>query len=628
VGDTVFLSADGKPWFHLDEHRREVPLDRIAPHLRDAVIAIEDHRFRRHPGVDPLALGRALAHNLREGAVVEGGSTITQQLARTLFLTSSRTYGRKLKEAVLAVMLERQLSKDQVLELYLNRVYIGAGRYGVEAMSRAAFGKPAADLRLAEAALLAGLLRAPSALSPWSNYDGARQRSHVVLRRMREEGLIGEEEEAAARRARPRVGREPGEAMARGGYAKEYLRKLFRDRFGDDNPPDWRVRTTFVPAAQDAAERAVADGLRRLGRPGLQAALVALDPRTGDVLALVGGRDARTAPFNRAWRSRRQPGSAFKPFVYAAALERGLTPVTVLENLRGISVPVPGPQEWAPTNGGRSPDTQTLREALLESNNQAAVALLQRVGTGPVRSLARDLGMRDVPDVPSLALGTGLVSPLQMAAAYAAFPNGGFAVSPRALVQALDADGVVALAEPVRRRRALSEESAFQTLSMLIDVVDWGTGSAARGLGVRFPVGGKTGTTDDFKDAWFVGFSSELVAAVWVGFDKPATIRRDGYGARVALPIWADFMRRTARLRPPERFEIPPGIAEKELCRVSYLRPVDGCPTYMEFFKEGDDEPGRLCPVHRGDLKHRVERAVRGLLERLGSKIEDLWEEE
>jgi membrane carboxypeptidase/penicillin-binding protein len=163
---------------------------------------------------------------------------------------------------------------------------------------------------------------------------------------------------------------------------------------------------------------------------------------------------------------------------------------------------------------------------------------------------------------------------------------------------------------------------------MLIDVVDWGTGSAARGLGVRFPVGGKTGTTDDFKDAWFVGFSSELVAAVWVGFDKPATIRRDGYGARVALPIWADFMRRTARLRPPERFEIPPGIAEKELCRVSYLRPVDGCPTYMEFFKEGDDEPGRLCPVHRGDLKHRVERAVRGLLERLGSKIEDLWEEE
>jgi penicillin-binding protein 1A len=626
VGDTVFLSADGQPWFRLDEHRRDVPLDQIAPSLRAAVIAVEDHRFYFHEGVDPIAFGRAVVHNVRERAFVEGGSTITQQLARTLFLSNARTAGRKTKEAALALMLEGGLTKAQILELYLNRVYMGSGRYGAEAMARAVFGKPAKDLTLAESAYLAGLIRAPATLSPWSNPDGALARSHVVLARMREERYITPEEEEAARRARLRVSAAPPpDVDAKAGYAKEQLRQEFRDRFGTDHPPDWKVRTTFVLELQDAAEAAVAAGLRALRQPGLQAALVALDPETGDVLALVGGRDALASPFNRAVRSRRQPGSAFKPIVYAAALERGMSPVTVLQDLRQVRV-VSQDEEWSPGGDHEAREAETLREALLESSNQAAVALQQRIGSGPVRHLAEDLGLPDMPDVPSLALGTGLVTPLELTAAYAAFPNAGFAVKPRAIVEVVEADGSVAYESEVRRKRVLSAPVAFQALTMLRDVVDLGTGAGVRERGVRFPVGGKTGTTDDFKDAWFVGFSSTVVAGVWVGFDQPSTIRPEGYGARVALPIWADFMRQAARVRPPGAFEVPYGLEEVELCRVSYLKPVDGCPTYVEYLKEGDDVPRGLCPLHHGSFKQVARRTLDRWLSGLGRKLKSIFD--
>ena len=624
VGDTMFFGADGKPWFPLDEQRRDVGLEQISPHVRHAVVAVEDHRFYRHPGIDPLGLARATLRNLKSGGVVEGGSTLTQQLARTLFLSNTRTYARKAKEAALAVLLEEQLTKDQILELYLNRVYLSAGIYGVEAMSRKLFVKKARDLNVAEAALLAGLIRAPSALSPWSNIDGAIERSNVVLRRMREEGYITEREEQAAHRARFRITSSPGLANVRSGYAKEFLRQQFRDRFGGDHPPDWQVRTSFVPAIQEAAERALYEGLRRLGIPELQGALVALDPRTGDILALVGGRDFNVSPFNRAVNSRRQPGSAFKPFVYAAALERGYSPVSVLINLHAVSAP--GRDEWAPRNASAdSPDSQTLREALYQSNNQAAVALQQKVGTGNVQRLAGDLGLREQPAVPSLALGTGTVTPLEMTAAFAVFPNGGWAVKPRAILNVLDAQGSPAYEARPRADRALSEATAFQVLSMLRDVMDYGTGTPARSLGVGFPVGGKTGTTSEFKDAWFVGFSSAVVAGVWVGFDQPATIAPDAYAARVALPIWADFMRRTARLARPQEFAVPEGLREVELCHETFFRPVEGCPTYFEYLKEGDDVPRRLCPIHRGSFKQETRRAIDGVLDGLGRKLRRIF---
>jgi 1A family penicillin-binding protein len=625
VGDTWFYAADGRPWFRMDEQRRDVSLNDVAPDLQHAVIAVEDHRFYHHLGIDPIGLGRALWRDARGADRMEGGSTLTQQLARTLFLSNKRTLGRKAQEAVLALLLEQELSKPQILELYLNRIYLSGGVYGVETMSRNLFGKPASAVTLPEAALIAGLIRAPSALSPWSNLDGATDRSHVVLQRMREEGFITAAQQAAAERTRVRIRPFPGATEAHAGYAKEFLRQQFRDRFGGDHPPDWQVRTTFDPELQDAAERAVEDGLRRFADPSLQAALVAIDPATGNILAMVGGRDFRQSQFNRAWRSRRQPGSAFKPLLYAAALSRGYSPVSVLQGLSTIAPQ--GPNEWAPRNAsGDDPDSLTLRAALIESNNRAATLLQQRIGSRPVLQLASNVGLHDMPDVPSLSLGTGLATPLELTAAFAMFPNGGLAVQARGLIQVIDQDGSVAYDNPARADRVISPQVAFQMVSMLEDVVDRGTASPARtSYGVRFPAGGKTGTTDDFKDAWFVGFSSSVVAGVWVGLDQPAPIGRNGYGARYALPIWSEFMRSAVRKQPPRDFEPPEGLRDEPLCKVSYLKPVEECPTYTEYFKEGDAIPSRLCPLHQGTVKQRIRRAVEGFFSGLGRKLRGIF---
>ena len=625
VGDTVFYDGLGRPWFRLDEQRQDVRFEQIATSFKDAVISVEDHRFYLHPGVDPIALTRAAFFNLRSDEGAQGGSTLTQQLARTLFLSNARTYGRKIKEAVLAVMLEVFLSKKDILELYFNRVYLSGGIYGIETMSDKMLGKRASQLTIGEAALIAGIIRAPAAYSPWTHFDAARRRSFVVLQRMREEGTITEAQEAAARAERIRIRPQPRVTSAKHGFAKEYLRQQFRNIYGGDNPPDWQVQTTFVPEIQDAAEAAVRDGLRRLGVKGLQGALVALDPGTGNVLAMVGGSDFATTTFNRAVRSRRQPGSAFKPFVYAAALEQGLSPVSMITGLKGVAVQA-AEGVWIPRDERvATRDEMTLRAALLESNNAAAVLLQQRVGSAPVLRLARDLGVRDQPDVPSLALGSGLVTPLDLTAAYAVFPTLGYRVQPRAITSVLDRSGELLLRIHVEREQILSPEVAFQMLTMLQDVVDRGTGSSARRLGVQGAVGGKTGTTNDYRDAWFVGFSSSVVAGVWVGFDQPERIRNAGTGARVALPIWSDFMRRVARRLPPAPFTPPGQMRAEELCRLSYLHPVAGCPTYVEYFKDGDDIPSRLCSIHQGNLKQRAQRAIQGLFGSLGRGIRGIF---
>ena len=625
VGDTVFYDAAGRPWFPLDEQRRDVPFDEISTYFKDAVIAVEDHRYYLHPGVDPIALGRAVLYNLRSQTGTQGGSTITQQLARTLFLSNTRTYGRKLKEATLAVMLEIFLSKREILQLYFNRVYLSGGIYGIEAMSQKMLRKPASKLTLAEAALVAGIIRAPASYSPWSHFDEARQRSFVVLQRMREEGKITADQEQAARRERIRIQPPPAVTSAKHGFAKEFLRQQFRNVHGGDNPPDWKVETTFVPEMQDAAEAAVRDGLRRLGAKDLQAALVAMDPHTGNLLAMVGGSNFATTTFNRAVRARRQPGSAFKPFVYAAALERGLSPVSMITGLNEVAIAAPQ-GVWIPRDGRATEHAElTLRAALLESNNAAAVLLQQQVGSAPVIRLARDLGVEDQPDVPSLALGSGLVTPLDLTAAYAVFPTLGYRVRPRGIVSVQNASGETVHRGHIEREQILSEQVAFQMVTMLQDVVERGTGASARQLGVRGPVGGKTGSTNDYRDAWFVGFSSSVVVGVWVGFDQPERIRAGGTGARVALPIWADFMRRVSRRLPAEPFAPPPDLRSEELCLISYQRPVEGCPTYIEHFKDGDDIPSRLCTVHAGNLKQQVQKAVQGLFGALGRGIRGIF---
>jgi 1A family penicillin-binding protein len=625
VGDTVFYDALNRPWFRLDEQRRDVEFDQISTYFKDAVIAVEDHRYYYHPGIDPIGTGRAIWHDLRGKGGLQGGSTITQQLARTLFLSNSKTPLRKVQEAALAVMLEVFLSKKEIVTLYMNRVFLGGGIYGVETMSEKMLGKPAAKLTLGEAALIAGIIRSPNGYSPWKHFETARRRSFVVLQRMREEGKITSAQEQAARNERIRLGPQPSASSARGGYAKEYLRQQFRDIYGGDNPPDWKVRTTFVPEIQDAAEAAVKEGLRRTGVPNLQAALVAIDPNTGGILAIVGGSDFAVTPYNRAVRSRRQPGSAFKPFVYSVALESGMSPVSVVSGLKQVSIE-DAAGVWIPRDEkATDEDALTLREALLESNNAAAVLLQQRVGTGPVIRLARDLGVPNQPDVPSLALGSGTVTPLELTAAFAVFPTLGYRIHPRSLVSVEDADGDVVHQVTSTREQILSEQVAFQMVTMLQDVVDRGTGAGARASGVRGVVGGKTGTTNDYHDAWFVGFNSSVVVGVWVGFDQPERIRSGGTGARMALPIWADFMKRTARRLPGGPFEVPDGLEPHEMCRISYLKPVESCPVYTEYFKEGDDVPSKLCPIHEGSFRQEAQRAMQGVLSGIGKAIRGIF---
>jgi 1A family penicillin-binding protein len=625
VGDTVFYDALGRPWFRLDEQRRDVKLDQISTYFKDAVISIEDHRFYTHPGIDPVATTRAVVYNLRSDEGMQGGSTITQQLARTLFLSNQRTYARKLKEAALAVLLEIFLQKRDILELYFNRVYLSGGIYGVETMSEKMLHKPASQLTLGEAALIAGIIQAPASFSPWTHLDAARRRSFIVLQRMREEGKISEVQERAARDERIRIQPQPSVSSARHGYAKEFLRQQFRDIYGGDNPPDWKVHTTFVPEIQDAAEAAVKEGLRRLGVRELQAALVAIDPNTGNLLAMVGGSDFMTTPFNRAVRSRRQPGSAFKPFVYSVALEHGMSPVSTISGLKQVAVQAPE-GVWIPRDERASEqDAMTLREALLESNNAAAVLLQQQVGSRPVLRLASDLGVPNQPDVPSLALGSGLVTPLELTTAYAVFPSLGYRMRPRGLVSVEDAQGDIVTQVHIEREQILSPQVAFQMVTMLQDVVTRGTGAAARSYGVRGAVGGKTGTTNDYHDAWFVGFNSSVVAGVWVGFDQPQKIREGGSGARMALPIWADFMRRTARALPAAPIRAPGDLRGQELCRISYLRPLEDCPTYTEYFKDGDDIPARLCPIHKGSLKQQAQRAMQNVFTAIGRSIRDIF---
>ncbi|HEX6163633.1 MAG TPA: penicillin-binding transpeptidase domain-containing protein, partial [Vicinamibacterales bacterium] len=316
--------------------------------------------------------------------------------------------------------------------------------------------------------------------------------------------------------------------------------------------------------------------------------------------------------------------SAFKPFVFAAALERGLSPVSTLSGLNEIAPQ--GPDEWTPRNAhDDAPNELSLRAALIESNNRAATLLQQQIGSERVLRIASRAGLDDLPDVPSLALGSGLVTPLAITTAFAVFPNGGMRVQPRDITRVRDAGGSTAFQTRIEGDRVISPEVAYQMVSMLTDAIDRGTGSPARQAGIRFPVGGKTGTTNEFKDAWFVGFSSSMVAGVWVGFDQPQPIGSEGYGARYALPIWADFMQRTAKLRVPGEFERPAGLTEESLCAISYRQPVDGCPLYTEYFKEGDDVPDRLCTIHRGSIRQRLTRTVQGWVSEAGRRIRGIF---
>jgi 1A family penicillin-binding protein len=624
---TLLLDVNGNPAFTLyKEQRIEVPLSHASPHLVRAIVAVEDQRFFDHNGLDVIRVAGAALTNLREGRVAQGGSTITQQLARQSFLSSDKTFRRKLAEIIVAARLEKQFSKPQILEFYLNKVYFGDGLYGIEAASLGYFGKHASELDVAEAALLAGLVKSPSTYAPTVDRERAIERRNVVLQAMRDLGAIDEATYRNAVRAPVvlRDGLRKDEAY--GLYFKEEVRRELVRRFGWERvyQGGLRVYTTMDPELQQAAETEISRALdeieRRRGRPAgeaaaeeqmLQAALVAMDPRTGEVRALVGGRDFGQSVFNRATQARRQAGSAFKPFVYAAALERGYSPASVLRNLDEPTMTFEG--AWVPEDEHSTAASMTMRTALRTSSNLAAVRMLQEIGIPAAVHAAERLGVGTVPAVPSLALGAGEVTLIDMTAAFAAFANRGMRPTPTLIRRIETLDGVVLYSGPEPARRAVSETTAFLMTTMLADVVNAGTGWEARRVGFTLPAAGKTGTTNEYRDAWFVGYTPKLVAGVWIGYDRPQTIMRNGYAAQLAVPLWGRFMKAATRGQDPEWFRPPPGITSVSICWVSGRLATPAChhvPTvdadgdvttrstvYTEYFARGT-EPDEYCDVH------------------------------
>jgi 1A family penicillin-binding protein len=625
---TIFDVHDAPVFTIFKEQRLEVPLDRISPELVKAAVSVEDQRFFDHSGVDVIRIAAAALRNFRTGRRAEGGSTITQQLARQSFLTPDKTYRRKLKEAVLAARFEREFTKSQILEMYLNKVYLGDGLYGVEAASRGYFGRHANELSVAEAALLAGLIQSPSSYAPTVNLDRAVARRNVVLQAMLDNKAITKAQFDEARQAPVRLTNALEMKESFGRYFKEQVRRELAERFGGARVAEGglRVYTTLDPELQRAAEQSIDRGLaaieRRRGYPHrtrdkakgldyLQGALIALDPATGAVRALVGGRDFDESRFNRATQARRQPGSAFKPFVYAAALEAGYSPASVISNLND---PIATPQgAWIPEDGHSTAESMTMRSALKMSSNRAAVQLLTAVGIPAAVSYAQKLNVGTPPSVPSLALGSGDVTLLSLTSGYSAFAGQGMLHAPVFIRRVEDADGKVLYTDVSRPRRAISEASAFLMSSMLADVINAGTAYKVRQSGFTLPAAGKTGTTNDYMDAWFVGYTPHLVTGVWVGFDQPKTIVANGYAADLAVPIWGAFMKIATAGDAPDWFERPAEIVPVTVCRVSGKLPNSGCGSvvsvnddglyetksmiYTDYFVKGT-QPTTICPLH------------------------------
>ncbi len=609
---TLIFDAKGELMSTLyKEHRLPVLLEEMSDELVNAVLVTEDRRFYDHHGVDGRRIAASMIANVRRGRIVQGASTITQQFVRGAFLDRSRTYGRKIREAWLARRLESKYSKRAILQAYLNHVYLGEGYYGVQAAALGYFGKPASALGAPEAATLAALINRPSGYGIRRTPTTVRERRDWVLREMHKAGHLDASTYGTAI-AIPvastlavdsvRANVDPLR-VSRGPYFASMVHAFLFEQFGVDRVLEGglRVYTTMDADVQGFAEKSVATRLadldKRTRRQGVQAALVAIEPSTGFVRAVVGGRNFDESPFNRATDALRQPGSAFKPFVFAAALEAGFSPGTTID---GLDATIASAQGAYLPGGEHEVESTTLRSALVHSSNRAAVHLLQRVGLGATIDLAHRVGLDDLPSVPSLALGTGEVSLLNLTSAYTAFANGGILQEPVFIRRVEDADGRVLYRGESLGRRVLSESTAFLMASMLSDVVNFGTGYSARQSGFSLPAAGKTGSTDDHNDAWFIGFTPRLAAGVWVGFDKPQQIMRRGFASVVAVPAWASFMKNATHGNKAEWISTPAGVSTIRRCRAS-----GGLATeYCELTHEVDNDVvsiGRvpdLCTLH------------------------------
>lgn len=615
------------------EERNLVRLDEVPSHLIETILTVEDIRFYQHKGVDLRSIARALWVDLKEGAIVQGGSTLTQQLVKNFFLTQERTVTRKVNEVFMALLLEMRYSKEEVLEAYLNEIYLGQsgtmGIYGVGEASRFYFGKAAEAITLGESALLAGMIKSPNTLSPYRDPARARARRTVVLDR-----LLALEKITLSQYNRAKKEELPKRPPLERGPAAPYFVEFVRQQLSEHYPSKvltsegLRIFTTLDMQQQKMAEEVLVKGLEGLERTyphlrredpqqKLQGCLIALQPQTGHIRAMVGGRDFQASQFNRATQARRQPGSLFKPFVYAAAISQSLTAqgqpftaTTLIEDSPFTLMSETGiwnPQNYDKTYHG----TVTLRTALENSLNVATARMAQEIGMDRVIGTARAMGIQSpLKDVPSLALGTSEVIPLEIASAYAVIANGGVKVEPLAVKEVVDATGQVLERRTLDMTTVLTPQESYLLTYLLQGVVDRGTARGVRALGFDRPVAGKTGTTSDYKDAWFLGFTPDLLSVVWVGFDQSMSVESTSpspdsngsgvgelrlTGAQAALPLWTEFTKQSMVGLPVNDFVAPPRIIYRMIDPKTGLLSTQDCPEAIrEAFIEGT-EPQESC---------------------------------
>ncbi|MGY6529334.1 MAG: transglycosylase domain-containing protein [Cyanobacterium sp.] len=546
--------------FHSEEHRQTVELNEISPELKRAVLAIEDSNFYYHEGINPTSVARAIVVNYQSGGVVEGASTLTMQLAKNMFLTHQRSYARKLAEAILALRIEQVFSKEEILDMYLNNIYWGHNNYGVQTAAKSYFNKPASELNLAESAMMAGIIQAPEAFSPFANYATAKARQALVLNRMVDLGWITEEEAQAAKVEPLGVGRPQAWQRSRLPFVTDAVREDIINRFGSDMliKGGLNVQTTLDYNMQIRAEEIVRNAHRNLRRSGVQAdqmALVAIDPRTHFVKAVVGGIDYETSQFNRVLHSRRQPGSAFKPFVFYSAFASGkYTPSSSVANYSNGFRDGSGiyrPQNYGGDMGGGN---VSINHALTVSLNIPAVVVGQEIGLDKVIDLTRTLGVESpLQPVVSLPLGPIGITPMEMASAYATFANNGWKSDTTMILQVTDSNGNVIVDNTPKPKLVLDEWSTASLTTILQNVLRPGGTAPAANIGR--PAAGKTGTTSGERDVWFVGYVPQLSVAVWIGNDDfNRTLGRGVTGGGTAAPVWRQFMNMALENEPVLQF--------------------------------------------------------------------------
>jgi penicillin-binding protein 1A len=591
-----------------EQNRTNVKLADIPPALQHAVVATEDNRFYQHSGVDLWGTARALWTDAVQQRKAQGGSTITQQYVKNAFTNQERTVQRKISEAMLAYQVEKRFSKDQILEMYLNTIYFGHGAYGIERAAEVYFGKPVGKLDVAESAMLAGVIKSPGRYSPRIDPVAARARRHVVLGQMRDQGYLDDATYRAADAEAFALAKATKDS-ATAPYFVEYVKNTLVERFGADlvYRGGLTVRTTLDLGMQQAAEKAVAESLNRKGDPS--AALVAIDPRSGEVRAMVGGSDFGSQQYNIAVQGHRQPGSAFKPFVLVAALEDGVSPEQTFESGPVELTPAGASTPWKVTgaSGDRS-GPMRLREATEKSVNSVFAQLILQVGADKVVDAAKSLGIvTPVTPVPAIALG-GLeqgVSPLEMASAYGTLANGGVHAAAHGILDVKDPSGKVLFTSSSKGQKSISAAVAYLATDMLKGVISKGTGT---GADIGRPQAGKTGTTQAYRDAWFVGYTPQLVASVWVGYPDAAREMTSVHGRKVTggsfpAEIWASFMKTALQDTPKQDFTHPPdGLTTETVCLDTGLLATDYCPRTADSLFLSTALP-KTCNVHKGPQK-------------------------